>query len=101
MPTEAQIREALREVEDPELPINIVDLGLVRAVEVRGTTVQVNITFTSVACPCTYMIIDDVRDRISTFDDVDTVEVQEVFETWSRADVTPEGRTMLATLAVI
>ncbi len=101
MPAEEELREALREVEDPELPISVVDLGLVRGIEVREGAVRVKMTFTSVACPCTHMIAEDVRQRISAFDDVDSVEVEEVFEAWSRDDVSPEGRMVLATLAVI
>ena len=101
MPTEAEVREALRDVEDPELPISVVDLGLVRGIEVRGATVRVKMTFTSVACPCTHMIMEDVRERVRAVDDVRDVEVQEVFEAWSRDDVSEEGRMVLATLAVI
>jgi metal-sulfur cluster biosynthetic enzyme len=101
MPTEAEVREALRDVEDPEFPISVVDLGLVRGIEVQGAAVRVKMTFTSVACPCTHMIAEDVRERIRAFDDVRDVEVEEVFEAWSRDDVSPEGRMILATLAVM
>lgn len=101
MPAEAEIREALRDVEDPEFPISVVDLGLVRGIEVQDGAVRVKMTFTSVACPCTHMIAEDVRERIRAFDDVRDVEVEEVFEAWSRDDVSPEGRMILATLAVM
>ena len=101
MPTEAEVREALRDVEDPEFPISVVDLGLVRGIEVQDAAVRVKMTFTSVACPCTHMIAEDVRERIRAFDDVRDVEVEEVFEAWSRDDVSPEGRMILATLAVM
>lgn len=101
MPTEAEVREALRDVEDPEFPISVVDLGLVRGIEVQDAAVRVKMTFTSVACPCTHMIAEDVRERIGAFDDVREVQVEEVFEAWSRDDVSPEGRMILATLAVM
>ena len=101
MPTEVEVREALRDVEDPEFPISVVDLGLVRGIEVQDAAVRVKMTFTSVACPCTHMIAEDVRERIRAFDDVRDVEVEEVFEAWSRDDVSQEGRMILATLAVI
>jgi len=45
------VRAALAEVTDPELPVSIVDLGLVRSIAVHGATVRVGITFTSIACP--------------------------------------------------
>jgi metal-sulfur cluster biosynthetic enzyme len=94
------IRAALAEVEDPELPISIVDLGLVRSVMVDGTTVRVGITFTSIACPCTDVLREDVQARLQQLDGVARVEVEEVFEPWSRDDVTEEGRLALLALGV-
>lgn len=49
--TEAEVREALRQVIDPELGINIVDLGLVYGIEIDGTLVRVSMTMTTPACP--------------------------------------------------
>lgn len=100
MITNIQITEALREVEDPELPVNIVDLGLLRGIQVDGGNVTVRMTFTSVACPASAMIMEDVRNRLMDLDDVENVDVEEVFDTWSRDDVTPEGQAMLSALAV-
>jgi metal-sulfur cluster biosynthetic enzyme len=94
------VRAALAEVEDPELPISIVDLGLVRSVMVDGTTVRVGITFTSIACPCTDMLREDIQARLEQLDGVTDVEVEEVFEAWSRHDLTEEGRMALLALGV-
>jgi len=94
------IRAALAEVEDPELPISIVDLGLVRSVVVDGTTVRVGITFTSIACPCTDVLHEDIQARLEQLDGVTDVEVEEVFQPWSRDDMTEEGRLALLALGV-
>lgn len=94
------VRAALAEVEDPELPVGIVDLGLVRSVVVDGTTVQVGITFTSIACPCTDVLREDVEARLRRLDGVAQVEVEEVFEAWSRDDMTEDGRLALLALGV-
>lgn len=94
------VRAALAEVEDPELPINIVDLGLVREVTVEGTTVRVGITYTTIACPCTDVLREDVEARLRRLDGVTDVQVEEVFEPWSRDDVTEEGRLALLALGV-
>jgi metal-sulfur cluster biosynthetic enzyme len=94
------VRAALAEVEDPELPISIVDLGLVRSVAVDGDTVRVGITFTSIACPCTDLLREDIRERLRRLDGVTDVEVEEVFEAWSREDMTEEGRLALLALGV-
>jgi metal-sulfur cluster biosynthetic enzyme len=59
------ITAALRRVVDPEMALNIVDLGLVYGVELRGGDAQVRITMTSAACPVAEMIIDDVVDELA------------------------------------
>jgi metal-sulfur cluster biosynthetic enzyme len=94
------VRAALAEVEDPELPVSIVDLGLVRSVAVDGDTVRVGITFTSIACPCTDVLREDIQERLRRLDGVTDVEVEEVFEAWSREDMTEEGRLALLALGV-
>jgi metal-sulfur cluster biosynthetic enzyme len=101
MTTVEQVREALGDVNDPELPVSVVDLGLVRGIDVDGGAVKVRMTFTSIACPCTDIIKEDVRDRLLALDGVDQVVVEEVFERWSRADMTDEARDILRALAVI
>jgi metal-sulfur cluster biosynthetic enzyme len=100
MVAEAAVWAALAEVQDPELPVGIVDLGLVRSVRVEGGAVTVGLTFTSIACPCTDLLIDDVKARLGRLDGVDRVAVEELFEPWSRDDVTEEGRLALLALGV-
>ena len=101
MVTADDVRAALAEVQDPELPVGIVDLGLVRSVAVDGDAVAVGITFTSIACPCTDVLSDDIRARLRQLDGVTEVEVEEVFEPWSRDDLTEEGRLALRALGVV
>jgi metal-sulfur cluster biosynthetic enzyme len=98
--SEGQVLAALAEVQDPELPVGIVDLGLVRSVEVDGDAVRVGITFTSIACPCTDVLLQDVEARLRRLDGVRSVRVEEVFEPWSRDDLTEEGRHALRALGV-
>jgi metal-sulfur cluster biosynthetic enzyme len=99
--TDASVRAALAEVCDPELPVSVVDLGLVRGVDIAGDQVIVRMTFTSIACPCTEVLKEDVAARVGALDGVASVRVEEVFERWSREDMTDEGRLILRTLAVI
>ncbi len=101
MPTVEEILSALGEVQDPEFPVSIVDMGLVRGVEVERKTITVRLTFTSLACPCTDIIREDVTARLERFEDVECVRVEEVFEAWSREDLSEEARTILRSLAVI
>jgi metal-sulfur cluster biosynthetic enzyme len=100
MVTEADVLAALAEVTDPELPVGIVDLGLVRSVRVEGAAVRVGITFTSIACPCTDVLKEDIETRLARLPGVASVQVEELFEPWSRQDMTEEGRMALLALGV-
>ncbi len=64
MPDDDAVREALRQVEDPEAGMNIVDLGLVYGIEVTANAVHVDMTMTTMACPMADMIADRARDVI-------------------------------------
>ncbi len=64
MPDDDAIREALRQVDDPEAGMNIVDLGLVYGLQVGERAVYVDLTMTTAACPMADMIIDAVREVI-------------------------------------
>jgi metal-sulfur cluster biosynthetic enzyme len=74
--TEPDVRDALREVIDPELGINIVDLGLVYGIEVAGGNVRITMTMTTPACPLRDYIQDLVESTVtSRLSDVDKVTV--------------------------
>jgi len=92
---------ALEQVEDPELPVSVTDLGLVRRLEVEGGRVRIGLTYTSLACPCVEILKEDVHDAVAAVEGVDEVVVDDVLEAWSRDDVTPAGIELLRTVAVI
>ena len=98
--TPEAIHAALREVEDPEYPISIVDMGLVRGVELDGARAHVKLTYTSMGCPCQDLIKADVRERLLRLDGVDEVEIEEVFEEWRREDMSRRGIKALRGLGV-
>jgi metal-sulfur cluster biosynthetic enzyme len=64
MPTEEAIRAALRSVIDPEVGMNVVDLGLVYGIEIAPDRVRVAMTMTTPACPMGSMITEDAREAI-------------------------------------
>jgi metal-sulfur cluster biosynthetic enzyme len=98
--TSEDLVEALREVDDPEYPISIVDMGLVRGVSLDGSRAHVKITYTSMGCPCRDLIVEDVRTRLLEIDGVDHVEVEEVYEEWTREHMSRRGVRALRALGV-
>ena len=97
--TADEVHAALREVDDPEYPISIVDMGLVRGIEVTDTRVTVKLTYTSMGCPCQDLIKADVRDKLLSLGATE-VHVEEVFEEWKRSDMSQRGIERLRRLGV-
>lgn len=96
MVTEEQIIEALKGCEDPEIGINIVDLGLVYKVEIHEERVRVKMTLTTIGCPIAPMIRTDVQEKVGKLEGVKAVEVEFVFDPpWSPDKMAPEARAML------
>ncbi|MDQ3863537.1 MAG: metal-sulfur cluster assembly factor [Actinomycetota bacterium] len=99
--TQQEVRDALREVLDPEYPISLVDLGLIRGIEVEGSKVYIKLTYTCMGCPAMDMIQDDVRDRLLQMEGIDEVDIEVVWPTWSKKDITPPGRKRLKDVGVV
>ena len=66
MPSEEQVREALRSVIDPEAGMNIVDLGLIYRIDTMPGRIAIEMTMTTPACPVGPMLVDQVRDAVRT-----------------------------------
>jgi metal-sulfur cluster biosynthetic enzyme len=87
---------ALSEVQDPEMPINLVDLGVVYGIEERDGVVDVDLTFTAMGCPASDFIIEDVRERLLREEGVREVRVNVVWNPpWTSARMTQAGRDAL------
>jgi metal-sulfur cluster biosynthetic enzyme len=92
---------ALCEVADPELPVSLVDLGLICDVRRAGAGADVDVTFTASACPCMEFIIDDIRERLLQEDGIDHVTVRDVWDQpWTSARMTAHGRALLKSFGV-
>ena len=76
MPTKDEVVDALREVEDPELGMDIVELGLMYDVEVEGPRVKVIHSLTSIGCPAGPMIQEGIHDAAASVPGVEEVEVE-------------------------
>lgn len=98
MPTEDEIREKLKDVIDPELGINIVDLGLVYEITPEEGEVHVLMTLTTPGCPLHEVFREEVTRHVSKLEGVeeDDVEVELTFDPpWNQDKMTDEGRAEL------
>ncbi len=75
-----EIEKVLRTCYDPEIPMNIVDLGLVYDVDLEGERVALKMTLTAVGCPMSQYITDDVRRKLESVDGVEKADVEIVWE---------------------
>lgn len=100
MPRKTELRRALTEVADPEFPISVVDMGLIRFLDMDGSTAKVGLTFCSLGCPCVEMIRDDIEERLIRVEGVEAVEIEEVFEPWTRKDISQRGLERLRRVGV-
>lgn len=93
--------DALREVLDPEIPISLVDLGLIYDVRQEGDRIEVDLTFTATACPCMAFIHFDIEDRLKAEPGVEEVRIKEVWTpAWTKARVSPQGRETLRSFGI-
>jgi metal-sulfur cluster biosynthetic enzyme len=80
-PDDDAVREALRQVDDPEAGMNIVELGLVYGIEVGADAVLIDLTMTTAACPMADMIAEQARDAVAAIMPAGTrVEVRLVWD---------------------
>ncbi len=94
--TEEQIFDALRECYDPEIPVNVVDLGLIYDVQIADGRVAVRMTLTAPGCAMGGMIAQSVRNRLLKVDGVTEADVRIVWEpVWTPARMSPEAKSRL------
>lgn len=95
------LRTALRDVLDPEYPISLVDLGLIRGAVLDGTTAKIQLTYTCMGCPAMDLIQDDIRERLLELEQVERVEIEVVWDGWSRKDISRAGLIQLREVGVV
>jgi len=93
MVTKAQIMNALKEVYDPEIPVNIVDMGLIYDVKTDKDKVHVKMTLSSPGCPLSLMITQMVQQKVESIKGVKQADVELTFEPrWTPQMMTKEAR---------
>lgn len=93
---EAAVWRALEKVEDPEYPVSVVDMGLIYGVRVADRTAFIDLSFTSMGCPCMEYIIEDVKAGVLQESDIDDINLQIVWDPpWTRQRLTEKGAEKL------
>lgn len=93
---EETVRKALRTVKDPEVGMNIVDLGLVYTIEVDASGVKVQMTLTSPGCPVGPQLLEESEQAVRDVDGVEDVTVELVWEPyWTPERIDPKVRSFL------
>ena len=96
MPTSDQVFDELKQIFDPEIPVNIVDLGLVYTVDVEGEGCKVTMSLTSRSCPSAQEIPDVMKRRILAMEGIENADIEIVWEPqWTPQMITEEGRKIL------
>ena len=94
--SEEEVWEALKVVTDPEIGIDVVNLGLVYGVDIKDSRVNIRMTLTSMGCPATGLIEFQAKEAVKTVDGVTEADVEWTFDPpWSPDRMTEEGRDML------
>jgi metal-sulfur cluster biosynthetic enzyme len=96
MPTQEEVVEALRQVEDPELGMDIVELGLFYDAQIEGPKVKVTYTLTSMGCPVGPMIEEDISRVVREVPGVEDVEAELTFDPpWSPERMSEDAKFIL------
>ena len=96
MPTEKDIRKALRKVKDPELNLDLVVLGLIYGIEINDTHVIAKISLTTPFCPAANQIVEDAKAAILTVEGVESAEIELTFDPpWTPEKIDPLIRASL------
>jgi metal-sulfur cluster biosynthetic enzyme len=101
---QARIWEALRQVEDPEIPVSVVGMGLIVSVGYRPEqrTAELAITFTSMACPATEFIEEDIREALLRDPEIDEVEIEVVWDPiWTKDRIRADARETMRRLGIV
>jgi metal-sulfur cluster biosynthetic enzyme len=102
-PTEAVLWTALKDVEDPEIPVSVVDMGLIVSVDYDGANraAKLRITYTAMGCPAMDMIQDDIRQRLMRVPGVERVDIEVVWDPlWTAGRLSQSARETMRELGL-
>ena len=96
MVTQEDVIKAIKQIYDPEIPVNLYDLGLIYDIAVDHNNVHIKMSLTSEACPSAQELPDKVKTRVSMIPEAKEVAVEVVWEPqWSPSRISAEGKKIL------
>ena len=101
---ESRLLETLHDIEDAELPLDVVDLGLIYGIRYRegDRHVDVEMTFTAMGCPAMEFMVEDVRERLLREPEVASVSVEIVWDPpWDQSRLSPKASATLRTWGIV
>ncbi len=101
---EARLWQALQDVEDPEIPVSVVGMGLIVSLawDPDERAVAIELTYTAMGCPATEFIEGDIRERLLQEPEVDDVRIDVVWDpVWTRSMIREEARATMRRLGIV
>lgn len=96
MVSKEEVIEVLKTCYDPEIPVNIYDLGLVYGIDIAESSVKVRMTLTAPGCPMHSVITKDVKGKLESLEGIGKADVELVWEPrWSADKISPSGKKLL------
>lgn len=93
---EEEVLRMLKTVFDPEIPVNIYDLGLIYKIDIEDDTCSIDMTLTAPSCPAADFLVEDIRQKVGSVEGINTVNVNLVFEPeWTKDMMSDEAKLEL------
>ncbi|MCQ2340012.1 MAG: iron-sulfur cluster assembly protein [Paludibacteraceae bacterium] len=93
---EEEVLRMLKTVYDPEIPVNVYDLGLIYKIDIRGEVCVIEMTLTAPSCPAADFLVEDIRQKVLSVKGINEVQVNIVFEPeWTKDMMSDEAKLEL------
>ncbi|MBP5477650.1 MAG: DUF59 domain-containing protein [Paludibacteraceae bacterium] len=97
--TEEEVLRMIKTVYDPEIPVNVYDLGLIYKIDIQGDTCNIEMTLTAPGCPAADFLVEDIKQKVGSVEGINSVNVNIVFEPeWTQDRMSEEAKLELGFL---
>ena len=96
---EEEVLRMIKTVYDPEIPVNVYDLGLIYKIDIQGNTCTIDMTLTAPGCPAADFLTEDIKQKVGSVEGIDEVNINIVFEPeWTKDRMSEEAKLELGFL---